>query len=494
MRHFFSASAAASPLLAAAALLLAPGLTLAQAPGVGIGTTTPNAAAVLDVSSSTQGLLPPRLSTAQRDALTTAQALGATQAGLLIFNTTTQALNQWNGATWTAPLLGDAGGGSSGTTFAFTGSPQTYMVPAGVTRLRVTAQGGSGGNYNGQTPFGLAALVTATVPVTPGETLTIVVGGQGGRNAATNPGGYNGGGQGGGNAGGGGGATDLRRATPATPDYLPARNALLVAGGSGGTDNSGALGGSGGTPTGADGANNAGSGASQTAPGGGSYAGANAQGGSSAVWGGGGGGYYGGGGAFSTGIFSGAGGGGSGYAGAAASSVVFASGTQAGNGYVRLQPVLPAGSGPVLDGSNLANLPNPSGWTRTGTNVAPTVLTDNVGIGTAAPTSTLVVEGSEALAYTTATTATFALTGAHRTVRRVGSCATITVPTASTCAGRLYTIINANGQGAFTLTVTGGGTVYDDISNTTFSGTNAFPAATRLSFQSDGTGWIVVGR
>lgn len=60
--------------------------------------------------------------------------------------------------------------------------------------------------------------------------------------------------------------------------------------------------------------------------------------------------------------------------------------------------------------------------------------------------------------------------------------------------GRLYTLINSNGQGAFSLTVTGGGTVYDDITNTTFSGANAFPAGTRLTFQSDGTGWVVVGR
>jgi|GEM_PF-1116988 len=119
----------------------------------------------------------------------------------------------------------------------------------------------------------------------------------------------------------------------------------------------------------------------------------------------------------------------------------------------------------------------------------------NYGIGTTAPNSTLHVAGSEALAYATASSSTFALDNTHRTVRRFGTCSTITLPAASTCTGRLYTIINSNGLGAFTLTVTGGGQVYDDVTGTNFaSGANAFPAATRLTVQSDGTNWIVVGR
>jgi len=122
-----------------------------------------------------------------------------------------------------------------------------------------------------------------------------------------------------------------------------------------------------------------------------------------------------------------------------------------------------------------------------------------VGIGISAPTSTLHVEGSEALAYTTTgSSTTFPLTNAHRTLRRLGPCHTITLPAAGTCPGRLYTIINSNGQGAFTLSVTGGGSVYDDIAGVTYSGTTNgtgnFPAATRLTIQSDGSGWIVISR
>jgi hypothetical protein len=58
--------------------------TLASmAQNVGIGTTTPAASALLDVSSTTKGILPPRMTTTQRD------AIASPAAGLIIFNTTT---------------------------------------------------------------------------------------------------------------------------------------------------------------------------------------------------------------------------------------------------------------------------------------------------------------------------------------------------------------------------------------------------------------------
>ena len=122
------------------------------------------------------------------------------------------------------------------TTFGYTGSRETYPVPAGVYRLAVVATGGSGGgNYGG----GLGAVGQATLTVVPGEMLTVVVGGQGGSFLGSGlvPGGYNGGGEsiiG----GGGGGATELRRdrATGNTGDWFGNRNALLVAGGGGGAN------------------------------------------------------------------------------------------------------------------------------------------------------------------------------------------------------------------------------------------------------------------
>jgi hypothetical protein len=55
--------------------------------GVGIGTTTPSASAKVEIASTTQGFLPPRMTTAQRDAIV------SPSVGLVIFNTTTYCLN-----------------------------------------------------------------------------------------------------------------------------------------------------------------------------------------------------------------------------------------------------------------------------------------------------------------------------------------------------------------------------------------------------------------
>ena len=61
---------------------------------VGIGTATPDASAKLDITSTTQGLLPPRMTTAQRDAIV------SPATGLVIFNTTTNSLETKNSSGW----------------------------------------------------------------------------------------------------------------------------------------------------------------------------------------------------------------------------------------------------------------------------------------------------------------------------------------------------------------------------------------------------------
>lgn len=194
--------------LAALALLAAPHLALAQTtPGgaVGIGTTAPDASAALDIVSSSKGLLLPRLTQAQRDAI----YFPAT--GLTIFNTTTNKLNTWNGTNWDSSLS-DAQQPQPNPAVTFSTPGQyTYTVPAGVTSLLVDASGASGVNA---IYYGLGGRVTTTLVVTPGETLTLYVGGQG---SAIIGGGYNGGGGGGSMlVGGGGGATDVRRSATAT--------------------------------------------------------------------------------------------------------------------------------------------------------------------------------------------------------------------------------------------------------------------------------------
>ena len=61
---------------------------------IGIGTTTPNASAKLEIASTTQGFLPPRMTTAQRN------AISSPSAGLTIYNSTVNCLQWWNGSYW----------------------------------------------------------------------------------------------------------------------------------------------------------------------------------------------------------------------------------------------------------------------------------------------------------------------------------------------------------------------------------------------------------
>jgi hypothetical protein len=70
---------------------------------VGIGTTSPNAAAVLDVTSTTQGFLPPRMTSTQRD------AIASPPDGLEIYNTTTNRPNVRSGGVWREVASGTIG-------------------------------------------------------------------------------------------------------------------------------------------------------------------------------------------------------------------------------------------------------------------------------------------------------------------------------------------------------------------------------------------------
>jgi hypothetical protein len=143
-------------------------------------------------------------------------------------------------------------------TFAETGAAQNFAVPAGVQSITVDAfgaQGGAGSCCSPHIAGGDGAHVHATLPVTPGATLEVLVGGAGGGSGAQS-GGFNGGGGvpctsgspfiG----GGGGGASDVR----VSPYGLADR--LVVAGGGGGGGGNGVgtgIGGSGGAAGGAGG-------------------------------------------------------------------------------------------------------------------------------------------------------------------------------------------------------------------------------------------------
>ncbi len=61
---------------------------------VGIGTTTPNASASLDITSTTQGFLPPRMTTTEKNNITTPAT------GLVVYDATLNKLAVYTGAAW----------------------------------------------------------------------------------------------------------------------------------------------------------------------------------------------------------------------------------------------------------------------------------------------------------------------------------------------------------------------------------------------------------
>jgi hypothetical protein len=61
---------------------------------VGIGTTSPNASAILDAQSTTKGVRMPNMTTTQKN------AISSPAAGLMVFDTTLAKLCVYSGSAW----------------------------------------------------------------------------------------------------------------------------------------------------------------------------------------------------------------------------------------------------------------------------------------------------------------------------------------------------------------------------------------------------------
>ena len=128
-----------------------------------------------------------------------------------------------------------ASGACTGTTtvtctFTESGAARTWTVSAGITSATFTLYGAHGGSSaDDNSPGGIGAEVTATLPVTAGTVLQVNVGQAGAPNGGAA---FGGGATGHGDAGTGGEASDVR--SPAADGSYPLANRLLVAGGGGG--------------------------------------------------------------------------------------------------------------------------------------------------------------------------------------------------------------------------------------------------------------------
>lgn len=83
-------------------LLLITSIHITQAQNVGIGTSTPNPSAMLDVSSTTKGFLPPRMSTAQRIAISNPAN------SLVVYDTDLNGFWFYNGTAWKNLVIADS--------------------------------------------------------------------------------------------------------------------------------------------------------------------------------------------------------------------------------------------------------------------------------------------------------------------------------------------------------------------------------------------------
>ncbi len=139
-------------------------------------------------------------------------------------------------ATGCAAGFQDAGGGFCTATFVYTGAPESLTVPAQIGVISAMVSGAEGGSsleeqvdpFGGAaSPGGKSGRETATVPLAPGATLTVVVGqaGTGGMLAPPGFGGYGGGGHATSRYGGNGGGGSF---------VFDANGVLIAAGGGGG--------------------------------------------------------------------------------------------------------------------------------------------------------------------------------------------------------------------------------------------------------------------
>jgi len=65
-----------------------------QSGSASLGATTANASAIFDITSTTKGFLPPRMTTTQKN------AIASPAAGLVLYDSTTNKLQCYNGSTW----------------------------------------------------------------------------------------------------------------------------------------------------------------------------------------------------------------------------------------------------------------------------------------------------------------------------------------------------------------------------------------------------------
>nr|WP_309759146.1 hypothetical protein [Flavobacterium sp.] len=121
---------------------------------VGIGTVTPNASSVLDITSTTQGMLTPRMTTAQRT------AIASPADGLMVYDTDLKAFHYYNSATATWTVMNSAATGR----LKFKRIRSTDVL-ATVLATELAAGGGTKYILDSATHYEINGIVTFNFPI-----------------------------------------------------------------------------------------------------------------------------------------------------------------------------------------------------------------------------------------------------------------------------------------------------------------------------------------
>jgi hypothetical protein len=130
---------------------------------VGVGTNSPNASAAMDVTSVTGGLLPPRMTATQMN------AIAAPATGLVVLNTTTNCLEYYSGISWQTVVCPCSG--PPATPGSITGATSICASSAGNVYSIATVANAT--SYNWTVPAGAtitAGTGTTSITVTFGST------------------------------------------------------------------------------------------------------------------------------------------------------------------------------------------------------------------------------------------------------------------------------------------------------------------------------------
>lgn len=138
---------------------------------VGIGTTTPSASSILDIESTTQGILTPRMTSAQR------AAIASPAIGLLVFDTDINVFQFYNGGGWVELSAGNSSSDYTGWA-DYVDGVYTSASPLIVGTTKVTLPNSASTIRDSQKPIDIATFydsTSSTITGRNGDGINIVI-------------------------------------------------------------------------------------------------------------------------------------------------------------------------------------------------------------------------------------------------------------------------------------------------------------------------------